>query len=195
MGLTIVKHLVELHGGTVQAHSDGENQGSTFTVELPLLPKIITRADLNSSDDTRLGGNGTHKTLAPPPLENTRILLVDDDEDALDLMRMLLRTQGAEVVGVADAGAALRELENARFDLLISDLGMPETDGYDLIKKVRQTLDERALPAIALTGYVSSEDRAGVLAAGFQMHLAKPVELEILTHVVLDLTKNPVEAD
>ncbi len=179
LGLTIVKNLVELHGGTISVYSDGENSGAIFTVELPLIAQIELPA-------------------LPPPsiveaktLDGKRILVVDDELDALELMRFVLTQNGAEVTCVNSAKKALQESEANEFDLLISDLGMPEMDGYDLIREVRQSSKDyqKNLPAIALTGYVSADDRERVMLAGFQIHLPKPIDIEKLSATAQKLTQ------
>ena len=186
LGLTIVKHLVELHGGNISVRSDGENSGATFTVKLPLAPQIISHADFKPAGQDREGVN--KKTN---PLAGVRILTVDDDSDALDLICFVLEQYGADVTSVNSAIAALEILQNKEFDLLLSDLGMAGTDGFDLIRRVREMErgSGRTLPAIALTGYVSADDREKVLAAGFEKHLPKPVDTEILPSIILTLLK------
>ncbi len=180
LGLTIVKNLVELHGGTVSASSDGENSGATFIVELPLSAQTESPSPLPSSS-----------TAEPKTLFGKRILVVDDEQDALELMRFVLAENGAEMTCVNSAKKALQELEVNEFDLLISDLGMPEMDGYDLIREVRQSNKDyqKNLPAIALTGYVSADDRERVLLAGFQIHLPKPIDIEYLSAIAQQLTQ------
>lgn len=185
LGLTIVKHLVELHGGAVFADSEGEGRGAIFTIELPLAAPKITHADLKTSQ------NGFASEAAETkPLAGAKILIVDDDSDALDLMCFVLDREGANVVCCQSAKDALQALENSSFDLLISDLGMSEMDGYELIRTIRARENggkSNNLPAIALTGYVSADDRERVLTAGFQTHLAKPVNLETLSAAAREL--------
>ena len=187
LGLAIVKHLVELHGGTISAHSDGAGQGATFTIMLPLAATILPQ------DDFALAASAeVNITARPKPLLNLHILLVDDDPDSLNLMRFVLESNGAKTVCAESAAEALLKLEENRFDLLISDLGMAEMDGYDLIRRVRESekTNLKSLPALALTGYVSVEDRSRVLSAGFHEHLSKPVNIENLPNVILNLLKN-----
>ena len=184
LGLTIVKYLVELHEGSVTAYSDGKNKGATFVVELPLAKANVTHVDFkplkyaSDSDETQL-----------LLLEKVRILLVDDDADALNLLRFVLENQGAVIVCAASAKEALSIMEIGEFDLLISDLGMAEMDGYDLIKEVRANEKGGKIPAIALTGYVSADDREQVLQSGFQTHLPKPVDIQNLAAVARSLIK------
>jgi PAS domain S-box-containing protein len=188
LGLSIVRQLVELHGGTVTAHSAGEGEGTTFKVKLPLLS---VRQELNDLDmtDTLIGS----KTLTDwqPSLANLRVLVVDDEPDARELIAAVLIGRGADVVSVESAGEALEEMERQRFDVLVSDIGMPLMDGYALIEKVRQLSAERGgrIPAAALTAYAGREDRMRVLSAGYQMHIPKPVEPAELTTVVANLAE------
>ena len=188
LGLTIVKNLVEMHGGSISAFSEGENQGATFVVELPLSPR------LKSLGSPRYPAGKTARTGQPnesQTLGGRRILVVDDERDSLDLICYILRENGAEVVGAQSAAEALRELDGDSFDLLISDLGMPELDGYDLIREIRRREQDRLnpVPALALTGYVSVDDRERVLEAGFQSHLPKPVDIEYLTDMALKFVR------
>jgi CheY-like chemotaxis protein len=184
LGLAIVRHLVELHGGTIQAASLGDGQGATFTVQLPLMAKIkVGDASAASSD----GGGAADSSRM---LQGLRVLVVDDEEDSRDLIMVVLTRCGAEVKPVANVADALAELERWKPDLLISDIGMPVEDGYSLIKKVRareSAARQNSLPAVALTAYASDEDRLHALAAGFQMHVAKPLEPSELITVVASL--------
>jgi PAS domain S-box-containing protein len=184
LGLSIVRELVELHGGTVSAHSPGIGEGATFRVLLPLLSvhhqraevEIVTPLDLNTT---------THEPL----LSDVRVLVVDDEPDALKLVSAVLTTRGAEVVSVGSADEAMEEMEKHHFDVLVSDIGMPETDGYQLISNVRKLSPERGgrIPAAALTAYAGVEHRIKVLSAGYQMHIPKPVEPAELATVVVSL--------
>ncbi len=185
LGLTIVKHLAEMHGGCVSAASDGAGKGATFTVKLPL---NITSGVMSTPPSMTQQNKHTGDHPAQP-LKNIKLLVVDDDPDALELTRFVLAEKGTEVICAGSAEEALRRLESNKFDLLISDLGMAGTDGYDLIRKIRanENPEIAALPAIALTGYVSAEDRGKVLAAGFQTHLPKPLDFDKLFAVVMDL--------
>lgn len=170
LGLAIVKHLVELHGGTVTAHSEGLGKGAEFVVSLPLstptqLEPISERSGLLA------------KLPAPeerPALAGIYALLVEDDPDGSDLMQMMLRRFGAEVTAVSTAAAALESVKQRCPDVLVSDIGLPDGDGFSLLKRVRES--NRDLPAVAVTAYASRQDVARALAAGFQAHVAKPVE-------------------
>jgi PAS domain S-box-containing protein len=176
LGLSIVKHLVELHGGTVRAHSLGEGRGTTFSVLLPLA--VVRR----SADKEERHHPRTPKDLPQDyrvaNLSGVKVLVVDDEPDARELLRQVLTDCGAEVMAAANAAEALRMVQNARPDLLVSDVGMADTDGYELLKQVRALGEARGgkLPAIALTAFARSEDRTRALRAGFLMHVSKPVE-------------------
>lgn len=187
LGLTIVKNLIELHGGTISAFSGGLGEGATFTIELPLIARQIASQSPEEALDSP-----AFETSLPDSLAGMRILVVDDDADSLDLLCFALKREGAQVLCRNSAEKAWEELRNNTFDLLISDLGMAGMDGYDLIKKVRERANESlsAIPAVALTGYVSAEDRERVLQAGFQAHLSKPVDIENLPNVILDVIRN-----
>ena len=169
LGLAIVRHLIELHGGTVTAASDGEDRGSTFTIHLPLAPSKKRRASHQESQNTN-GDNG-HE------LKGLRILLVEDEPDARELITMVLQGSGAQVEAVDTAKGAFESLSLSAPDVLVSDIGLPLESGYDLIRKVRaMTSDTKKVPAIALTAFATENDRKLSLSAGFQAHLAKPVE-------------------
>jgi signal transduction histidine kinase len=166
MGLAIARHLVERHGGTITAESPGEGLGATFTVKVPLAAQREARA---AAQEVKVED---HKLL-----EGLRVLVVDDDRDALELCSTVLEIYGAHVTTAASADEAMALLERSRPDVLVSDIGMPEEDGYALIKKVRtveQDLGE-SIPAVALTAYASEEHRRRAINAGFQMHVPKPV--------------------
>ena len=176
LGLAIVRHLVELHQGEVEVESRGKNRGATFTVRFPIAPA----ATLHASGD----GEALQPEIADPLLnsskllEGLRILVVDDEADARDLVTNILTRCGGEVRCSESAAEAIRAFREWSPDLLVSDIGMPIEDGYSLIKKLRRLRSKRAkqIPALALTAYATDEDRSLALSAGFQMHLAKPIE-------------------
>lgn len=182
LGLAIVKHLVDLHDGNVSAYSDGDGKGARFTVEFPL----VTDAVKEQKTSADVEAQSVHQDNA---LVGKRILIVDDDRDVLNFLSLVIKEEGADVTYCNLASDALEKLETKKFDLLISDLGMEPIDGFDLIREIRAKQDEyfQNLPAIALTGYVSSQDRELALDAGFQNHIAKPVKIDDLLTTIADL--------
>ena len=182
LGLAIVRHLVELHGGLIAAENGSVRSGAVFTVKLPL-PSI--EMNLSKTDASTAGQHTTDNDL-----EDLRILVVEDELDALDLLAIDLREHGAQVTGVASASEALELLGKEHFDLLISDIGMADTDGYSLIKQIRkqETSEEERIPAIALTAYARAQDRLRAISAGYNSHVAKPVDIRELVSVVKCLT-------
>lgn len=189
LGLAIVRHLVELHGGTVQASSEGLDQGAIFTVMFPIIPlrsKEIVLDEEHTEERSQHNINSEILFKCPPEIKNLRILIVDDEPDTRDLLIFVLQKCHAQVTGVSSADKALEALQKDVFDVLVSDIGMPDRSGYELIKHVRQLPVEQGgqIPAIALTAYARIEDRLKALSAGFQMHVSKPVEpTELLTIV------------
>jgi PAS domain S-box-containing protein len=181
LGLAIVRHLVELHGGTVQASSAGEGQGATFTVRLPVIQKAPAAAEAGAEEAPR--------APAEPSLEGVRVLVVDDDADVRGMMETVLSERGARVTAAASAGEALDSVTRETPDVLLSDLAMPEMDGYELLRELRGRADAMRIPAAAVTAYARAEDRRQALLAGFQMHVAKPIEPDELVAVVASLAK------
>ena len=165
LGLAIVRHLVQLHGGTVSVYSAGEGQGATFTVSLPLL-------------EVRPQGNQEGQPISANDLSNLKILVVDDDLDSREFVVFVLEEHGAQVKAVASAAEAIDACALEKPDLLLSDIGMPEVNGYMLIRQIRAMTPEQGgqIQAIALTAYASNADCEKALSAGFQKHLSKPVE-------------------
>lgn len=189
LGLAIVKQLVELHGGSVRVKSLGLNLGSTFTVALPLMP---VHPEAAAEKERRHPSSGTSSDPFDPvvDLPGVRALVVDDEPDARALVKRLLEQHHAVVTPVGSAAEAIAQLQQNEFDVLISDIGMPEEDGYRLIEKVRALppAHNRDIPALALTAYARSEDRMRAIRAGYQMHIAKPVETAELLTMVASLT-------
>ena len=187
LGLAIVRQLVELHGGTVRAESEGEDLGSTFTFSLPLMRgRNAVRATENAqAPDFKLP-----EAECPSELDGLHVLIVDDEVDACELLRIVLEGCGAQVTTTFSAAAALGAIEQEAFDVLISDIGMPDEDGYSLIAKVRALGKERGgeIPAAALTAYAAEEDRIRVLRSGFQIHVPKPISPTELVAIVASLS-------
>lgn len=193
LGLAIVRQLVELHGGTVKAHSDGPGRGATFKLRLPVLSINLVPGSKSALSDSTLTGARVTDGLSiecPPRLDGVRVLVVDDDSDTRQMLKAVLSECHADVITAASAAEAIKEIEQRKPDVLVSDLGMPEQDGYELIKQVRETesADNAArVPALALTAYAKAEDRVRALAGGYQVHLAKPVEPAEFVLVVANL--------
>lgn len=185
LGLAIVRHLVEAHGGTIQASSKGIGQGATFSVTLPLL--AVDRAGVGAERGFLFAGSAISSPSAI--LRNLRVLVIDDEEDARELLNIALTQSGAEVKTAATVRAALDILRQWKPNVLVSDIGMPGEDGYDLIRTVRALESEtgEAVPALALTGYASAEDAARARVAGYQTHMAKPVSPSDLVVAVASL--------
>jgi signal transduction histidine kinase/CheY-like chemotaxis protein len=181
LGLGIVRHIVQLHQGSVRAESAGEGQGSTFTVTLPIFQPVAL-----------IRSGPTQAVSAPESiahaLDAARILVVEDDDDARELVRLTLERAGASVEAVATAGEARREVLEGHPDVLISDIRMPDEDGYSLIRSLRRA--GIVTPAIALTAHAREEDAGEALAAGFQIHLTKPIDVGRLVEAVASLLRN-----
>ncbi len=186
LGLAIVRQLVELHGGTVHAASPGEGQGATFTVILPLM---ILHTDVMTPVRVHPQIEGEVSLNPNSLLYGLQVLVVDDEADARELLTTVLEECGARVIAVASAPEALSVLKQLKPDVLVSDIGMPDEDGYALMRTVRAIAAERGgqIPAMALTAYARSEDRIRALQAGFQMHMPKPLEPAELIAAVANL--------
>jgi PAS domain S-box-containing protein len=189
LGLAIVRQLVELHGGAVSVESEGENRGTTFTVKLPFLPAGEERRETDKNNRSSARSDFAQSADSLPELTGVRVLLVDDEEDSRDLLKFLLSSCGAITSTASSAAEALETIRRARFDVIVSDIGMPEEDGFSLIEKVRRLPDDEGgrVPAVALTAYARAEDRIKALRSGFQMHVAKPVDAGELAVVVANL--------
>jgi signal transduction histidine kinase len=187
LGLSIVRHLVELHAGSIEASSEGQGRGATFTVTVPVTP-------ITSDDD--LGDVPHRRVDAPgelPSLQGIHVLVVDNEEDARALVSAVLESCGARVTAVESAARAIDEIKARRPDVLLSDIAMPGEDGYSFIRRVRQMNGpEPQIPAAALTAYATATDRAHALLAGYQAHLPKPIEPAELTAVVATLARRTV---
>jgi CheY-like chemotaxis protein len=190
LGLSIVKHLVELHGGTVRAESAGRDQGSTFTVRLPVAPVHAAPPSAPEAPSVlavrpRLQGD----IDCPPELAGLRVLVVDDEPDARELVQALLESCHAHVVTAPTAAAALRAFKEQPPEVLVSDIGMPGEDGLWLIRQIRALPPEAGgnVPAVAVTAYASLRDRTRVLMDGFTIHISKPTEPQELLAAVAAL--------
>ena len=178
LGLTIARHLTELHGGKIEVESEGLGKGAAFRVTLPLMKSSASSCRGSFSPH----GPDEHDV----PLDQMKVLIVEDDIDSLEMLKLVLENFGAVVTSVDRSQKAVDELARNKFDVMISDLGLPDMDGHDLIREVRESLgiasDE--LPAIALSGYVADDDRHRSLSSGFQMHLQKPLDVSKLASAI-----------
>lgn len=194
LGLAIVRHLVELHGGTVHAISEGGGRGATFTITFPLI--ALRSKKLPPKENETI--ERVHPTaeeenvpfICPAGIKDLRILLVDDEQDMREMITFVLDYCEAKATSASSVAEAIEILKNGKFDVLVSDIGMPERDGYDLIKSVRLLSSEQngSIPAIALTAYARVEDRLRALSSGFQVHVPKPIEPAELLAVIASLT-------
>lgn len=178
LGLAISRHLVELHGGTIDVESQGKGKGTTFTVMLPIQ---VMQSDGEQPD--KLIDNGLS-------LQDVKIMVVEDQADARELIRLILEQQGAQVIEASSSKQALEIIKESIPDVLISDIGMPDEDGYSFLKKLRSLPQDQGgnVPALALTAYTKEEDRQQAIAAGFQMHLGKPLDITELLQAVFQLS-------
>ncbi|HSK70589.1 MAG TPA: ATP-binding protein, partial [Pyrinomonadaceae bacterium] len=190
LGLAIVRHLVEMHGGTVEAANRKDRSGSVFSFKLPVM--VIRKQNGSNGENRRVhpSSSGNVAFDYQPELNGIKVLAVDDEPDARGLLTVVLEQCGADVKTCGSASEALKLLKKYKPDILISDIGMPGEDGYSLIKKVREmeTGNERRIPAVALTAFARVEDRLQALSAGYNMHVPKPVEPAELALVIASLT-------
>ena len=177
LGLAIARQLVELHGGTVAVDSPGEGLGATFTVKIPLASDIIQTPRLQSAN------------LLTTNLSGINILVVDDEPDSRDFVAFALAQEQANVTTVASGSEALKAIAQTVPDLLISDIGMPGMDGYTLMRTIRASQQGKAIPAIALTAYAGEINEQGAMEAGFQRHIAKPVDPNLVVAIALELVR------
>lgn len=186
LGLAIVRQLVELHGGTVAVTSEGEGKGATFVVRLPVLPVC---QNLPVPGQQQQSGREAPSKDSATDLAGVKVLVVDDEADTCELLRSLLSRCGAEVTAARSTNEAIRLFQLVHPDVLVSDIGMPYEDGYELMRKVRALPEVKGgkVPAVALTAYARPEDRLKALRAGYQMHVTKPIELDELVSIVASL--------
>ncbi|MBD2000505.1 response regulator [Leptolyngbya sp. FACHB-541] len=207
LGLAIVRHLIELHSGTVQAASEGEGRGASFTVQIPLLRQSEGQEDhakpLNSAhalasdpleENLHPSSFILHASSLPDAFDGIKVLVVDDEADTREVLAVTLAESGIEVTTAASAQEALKLLKSWQPKLLVSDIGMPGEDGYSLIRQVRRLspAEGGSIPAVALTAYSREEDRKQVLSAGFQMHVSKPVEATELLQAIATLSEQAI---
>jgi signal transduction histidine kinase/ActR/RegA family two-component response regulator len=190
LGLAIARHLIEIHGGNIEAKSHGEGQGATLTVRLPLVGSVAESP--GTSIQARIGAEeeSRERLKSQQRLSGLHVLIVDDDQDTLELLSAALTQRSARVTTASSAAEAIRALKFFRPDVLISDIAMPGEDGYELIQKVIALDMVPGIPAIAITAYAKQEDKERALAAGFQRYLAKPVELGELISAVSEASQN-----
>ena len=186
LGLAIVSHLVEMHGGNVSAHSEGRDQGTSFIVRLP-----VSKTAVENIPSTAVALETSQNGKSESPLTGLRILIVEDDDDSRDMLATILKFHGADVLTAENVPDGFETFRSTRPDILISDVGLPEKDGYDLIRHIRSLAKDEGgqTPAIALTGYASMNDQLQALRAGYQEHLAKPIDTEKLISAIVDLSK------
>lgn len=183
LGLAIARQIVELHGGRIWVESPGENQGATFTVQIPLASRFSELPP------------GEQSSVSTSDLSGIHILVVDDDADSRDFITFVLEQAGAIVTAVGSGIEALQAINQCVFDLVVSDIGMPEMDGYALIQQIRALEPKREVPAIALTAYAGEIDQQQAIAAGFQAHIAKPVDPNAVIAIVVQFAKTPNASD
>ena len=198
LGLAITRHIVELHGGSISAESPGNGLGTTITVTLPIRAIYDARTEAEAIEEAEIDSAPSAEMAAASGSESNdgalrgiEILVVDDDEDSREMVKHVLEKVGAKVSAVDSAQAAVAFVRRHPLDLLISDIGMPDEDGFALMRKIRALPDEEGakVPGIALTAYARKEDAQQAIRVGYQRHLPKPVNVEALVGVILSLTK------
>jgi len=192
LGLAIARHLIEIHGGSIEARSGGQGQGATLIVRLPLVGSVVESPDaVTTARQIDAGAESRVRLKDQQRLSGLHVLIVDDDQDTLELLSAALTQRSATVTTASSAAEAISALKLFRPDVLISDIARPGEDGYELIEKVIALNVVPAIPAIAITAYAKQEDKERALAAGFQRYLAKPVELGELITAVAEAGQNP----
>ena len=188
LGLAIVRHLAELHGGSVHAASEGEDKGSTFTLTLPL--SLVAKTPQETTHE-KTNENNPNKDFNPG-LDGVRVLIVDDDVDTCEMLNYVLNQWGAVAKASTSVSEAFASLNDWKPDVLLTDINMPGEDGYSLISRLRSLTPEKgaSIPAIALTAMARPEDSEQALSAGFHLHLSKPINIEELAGAIVNLTKN-----
>ncbi|HEY8459183.1 MAG TPA: PAS domain S-box protein [Blastocatellia bacterium] len=192
LGLAIVQYIVEAHGGTIMAQSEGIGKGATFICKFPVAGNKQRPVPAVEPRQPQVEGSARPEAGAEPSLKGIKVLVVDDDEDARNVLKAALNSYGAEVTTATGAPQALDALASEKMDVLVSDINMPEMDGYELIRRVRAMEPEKGgrIPAVALTAYARAEDRLRALQSGYQTHVPKPVEPSELEIVVATLAKS-----
>jgi CheY-like chemotaxis protein len=192
LGLAIVRHLIELHGGTIKAESAGKGFGSTFVIKLPLAPSPQGKARRKATGSLQLNSDTDERFSSLPTLADLQVLLVDDDPDTLQILSVVLVESKAKVQTAASVKEAMEVLEWFKPDVVVSDLAMPVEDGYSLIARIRAAENGKQTPAVALTSYVRVEDRTRALSAGFNMFVPKPVEPNELINAIANLAESSI---
>jgi signal transduction histidine kinase len=189
LGLSIVSSLVAMHGGSVRAESDGQGAGATFIVTLPLISEALRPAELSALTPGKVQQNGS-ADLNPGVLSGLKVLTVDDQQDTRELITLALGRYGAEVRASDSASAALKLIADWKPDVVVSDIGLPEMDGYDFMRRLREVEGEgKRIPAIAVTGYAGAIDESRALNAGYALHLSKPIELNELAKAIARVSR------